>query len=234
MVVQHFVELCPCLHAVDHILLRSFFSECAVYILRRFAHRPECRQWVKCETHPRITQLFRCEQRCFSKFGDICQHRHIDCRSKLLVFPDGGQRLGKNHVGTCFHVGSTPLERRRLSFHRVGICPRHDHESFVRPGIYGGLDPVAHFTRAHQRLARSMTASLCLHLVFDMYARRPGSGQIPDCASDHERLAPACVCIHQQRQIGCTGDAPDILAYVIETRDTEIREAKGCIGHAGP
>ena len=126
------------------------------------------------------------------------------------------------------------IDRRLLPFDGVRVGARHDHELRVGAPVDGGLDAIDHLLGRDERLARPVAAALGLHLVFEVAAApAPDLTRSRDRARDVERRAPAGVGVDQQRQVGRRGDAPDVLADVVEAGDAEVRQPERGVGDAG-
>ncbi len=151
----------------------------------------------------------------------------------MAVFLERRECLGENHVGPCFDVGGRALERRLLSFDRMGIGPRHDGELRIVPAIDGGPNPVDHFPGLDECFAGPVSTALDRYLVLDMAACRAGTTQVAHGPADHEGATKSRIGIDQERQRRRTGDAAHILTNIVERRHGQVRQAKRSIGNTG-
>ena len=115
----------------------------------------------------------------------------------MFVFIQSAERLGKDRVRARFDIGSGPVDRGLLAFDGMRVGARHDDELVVATAIHGSFQPVAHFRRLDQRLARPVSAAFDRDLVFEMTARGACARHLADGPADHERAAPAGICVDQ-------------------------------------
>ena len=152
---------------------------------------------------------------------------------ELAVLVELGERLGEDHVGAGLDVTLRALDRGLLALDGVRVGARHDHELSVGAAVHRGLDAIDHLVGGDERLAGTVAAALRLHLVLEMAAGRAGADQVRNGAGDVEGRAPAGVGVHQQRQVAGRGDAPDVLADVVQAGDAEVRQAERRVRDAG-
>ena len=71
-----------------------------------------------------------------------------------------------------------------------------------------------------------MTATLGLHLIFDMHRRCPGFNQRFHRADDIKSAAETGIRIHQQRDISNVRDTAHICQHIVQRRNSKIGKTK--------
>ena len=121
-------------------------------------------------------------------------------------------------------AGMVPsVDRRALSFDRVSIRSRHHDEVIIYARIHCRFHAIDHFARVDECLTGTMTASLALHLIFQVHACGACADQFTRRSGKIEGRTETRIGIDQQRQRARARDPADVLANVIQRSDAEIR-----------
>src|SRR5271156_4713449 len=180
---------------------------------------------IKHQAEPHFGCRLHVDYGCLASEHYVDQLRRLQPTGDRLEVFEAFWSLDECDVRARFDVATGPLNCRLEAFDSTCIGASDDNQ-ILPPGVHRGSHLTHHLPQGDQLLAVKVTAPFGRMLVLDL--NRAGAGLLQDAnrMSDVDGVAKTGVDVDDQRQIDHTPDGHNVIGYLAQVHEPEVRQAE--------